>query len=181
MQWSPVAVRGRDGIADWTEQWVCTRCSRTCAPSDQPVCAHCRRPLQWEYDTFANLGEWRCSNTSCLPDLGDFAPPAVTPARPAVQHSNESERIRADRLQYAEWTMVGPPQRIVTSMTNSFMYVPLLLDAAGLLRADAAQAWRAHPASSGWWQLAVDTLSTSPGVSVNLLVPQLSGVLRASG
>ena len=42
--------------------------------------------------------------------------------------------------------------------THSCVYVPLLLDAAGMLHAKARAQWRAHPAFAPWWQGAVTAL-----------------------
>eukprot|EP00972_Heterocapsa_arctica_P027822 4092339-Heterocapsa_arctica.AAC.1 len=39
----------------------------------------------------------------------------------------------------------APPAATITSDRNSWLYVPLLLDAAGALPPSCAQAWREHP------------------------------------
>ena len=43
------------------------------------------------------------------------------------------------------------PAAVITSPTNSHIYVPLLLDAAGTLDPEAARAWRDDPRCSEWW------------------------------
>ena len=50
--------------------------------------------------------------------------------------------------------------------TNSRIYVPLLLDAAGVLSADAQRAWRSHAPFAEWWPAAVAALLARPFIPV---------------
>ncbi len=74
--------------------------------------------------------------------------------------------------------MCAVPPVNLTSRTNSRVFVPLLLDAAGLLSADAQRAWRAHPAASGEWGRWTEALRTAQPVSVTDLVTRLQAKLR---
>ena len=49
----------------------------------------------------------------------------------------------------------------VSANRNSWLYVPLLLDAAGFLDEADAHAWRSHLASAPWWSEAVTTLQAA--------------------
>ena len=51
----------------------------------------------------------------------------------------------------AQWRTAGPPANRIVGNTNSFLYVPLLLDAAGLFESSVSEAWLRHPLSSEWW------------------------------
>ncbi|CAE7379290.1 unnamed protein product, partial [Symbiodinium pilosum] len=59
--------------------------------------------------------------------------------------------------------------------------MPLLLDAAGLLHAEARAAWRAHPVFGRWWEGAVSALLARPFLTVRNLQTAVEHVLATSG
>ncbi len=70
----------------------------------------------------------------------------------------------------------GPAR--LTAPTNSQIYVPLLLDAAGALSATARQAWRRHESTSAVWEHWVQTLRAAQSVTVETLVRELQTCMR---
>ena len=75
------------------------------------------------------------------------------------------------------WTRAAPPEQPVTLETNSFVYVPLLLQAAGKLDAGAERGWSTHTLSRSWWGEAVQALQRAPACSVNGLLRSASYIL----
>ncbi|CAE7314420.1 unnamed protein product [Symbiodinium sp. CCMP2592] len=74
---------------------------------------------------------------------------------------------------------LGPPPLPFRDGTNSRVYVPLLLDAAGLLPADAQRAWRTHAPIGEWWPAAVAALLARPFIPVRELCTAVEHVSQA--
>ncbi len=66
----------------------------------------------------------------------------------------------------------GPPEQFM-ARTNSQIFAPLLLDAAGLLSADAQAAWRRLDLASSAWDQWVQVLSAAPNEPLQVLVTAL--------
>ena len=64
----------------------------------------------------------------------------------------------APALAPTQYTTFGPPLLPLRDGTNSALYVPLLLDAAGMLAAQAQRDWRSRAPINEWWPAAVDAL-----------------------
>ena len=126
MHWTPLPRRGTEGIEAWLPQWMCMRCQnelrleRICVPDPTPSCPVCLTPMLWEVDCARRQERWACSRCPLAlrpvppcrsPDLPTHAPPAL-----------------------------GPPALPLRDGTNSALYVPLLLDAAGMLSAEGGGA-----------------------------------------
>ncbi|CAK0888740.1 unnamed protein product, partial [Prorocentrum cordatum] len=62
---------------------------------------------------------------------------------------------------FAGWPPLAGPLR---ERTNSRVYVPLLLAAAGLLDQQEAAGWSAHPLTHDWWQPTVEALQQADAV-----------------
>ena len=80
------------------------------------------------------------------------------PAHAALRHVLEAPA--------RNWVHAEPPPIPLPQATNSCVYMPLLLDAAGLLHGRARVAWRAHPSFAPWWHGAVTALLARPFLSV---------------
>ena len=78
--------------------------------------------------------------------------------------------------QYAE---AEPPSLPFAASTNSAVFIPLLLDAAGMLSAGARRAWHTHPTISEWWPTAVTTLLARPFLPVPELAHAVEHVSQA--
>ena len=66
-----------------------------------------------------------------------------------------------------DYTQASPPDLPLRVSTYSCIYVPLLLDAAGLLALEARQQWRQHPAFAPWWSAAISALLSRPFLPVH--------------
>ena len=123
MQWSPLPVRGPGGIESWEARWICMRCHAELRPheapppGDAPSCPSCGRLADWQVDLHTNQSGWVCCGPVAA--ASSRAPSRVAPVRSVA---------------YRE---LGPPLQPLTAPTNSRIYVPLLLAAAG--RLDPAQ------------------------------------------
>ena len=163
-------------LASHTERWVCSRCpfahmARPLALGPEPSPALVA-PLEHAANASAQAqlplspvlpGLARRIETTGATEPAD-APPAV--AAPAAELGGV--------VQYAE---AEPPVLPFAASTNSAVYVPLLLDAAGMLSAGARRAWHTHPTIGGWWPTAVNTLLARPF----LPVPELAHAVEHVG
>ncbi|CAE7447292.1 unnamed protein product, partial [Symbiodinium pilosum] len=189
MRWAPLPHRGTYDISSWTPMWMCMRCQRELptarvqVPHPRPNCPNCCVPFAWEGDIRHAVERWVCSrclvagpahplalqqlacspNTSdadrighvdsiggpCAVSVPDASLPATPPHAPA-----------------RNWVHAEPPPIPLPQATNSCVYMPLLLDAAGLLHGRAREAWRAHPSFVPWWHGAVTALLARPFLSV---------------
>ncbi|CAK0894886.1 unnamed protein product, partial [Prorocentrum cordatum] len=93
------------------------------------------------------------------------SPPATTAdagdprlARPE-QAPTAAEQRQPGR--FAGWPPLAGPLR---ERTNSRVYVPLLLAAAGLLDQQEAAGWSTHPLTHDWWQPTVEALQQADSV-----------------
>ena len=159
-------------LASHTERWVCSRCpfahmARPLALGPEPSPALVA-PLEHAANASAQAqlplspvlpGLARRIETTGTTEPAD-APPAE--AAPAAELGGV--------VQYAE----AEP---FAASTNSAVYVPLLLDAAGMLSAGARRAWHTHPTIGGWWPTAVNTLLARPF----LPVPELAHAVEHVG
>ena len=158
------------------------RCSATVSaddpcmqlPADRPTCAT-HGPATLAVDRQTGHWQWICTSPS--PD------PQEVPARANCSHG--WLRARASILRgedapqqdrnnsYRGW---APPEMLVNPHRNSWLYVPFLLDAAGLLCAPESRAWREHPATTSWWADGVAILSATPAIYGSTLAGALSHV-----
>ena len=76
-----------------------------------------------------------------------------------------------------QWQNAGPPSN--TGHQNSWLYVPLLLSAAGLLQQSTREAWCRHPSTSRWWEAAEATLITGGPVDLQELTAAAERSLAA--
>ena len=125
-------------LVGWNALWICLSCNRETtldALPDRgppPPCpASCRRTYVW--DTATGEGRWSCS--------------------PACRAPSSAPRGGTWPIH-----MGGPPTQ-VTARTNSFMYCPLIIDAAGLLLEADHLAWSSRVP---WWAETVATMRHAP-------------------
>lgn len=89
-----------------------------------------------------------------------------------------AQRVReASRETSGDYGSAGPPEHLAAP-TNSSIFVPLLLDAAGLLSADAQRAWMQHAAARDVWENRSQSLRSAPPVSLTALVARLQAKLQ---
>ena len=65
------------------------------------------------------------------------------------------------------------PRNTVFCRTNSFLYMPLLLEAAGLLHEQDAATWQSHPLAVEWWADSIAILRASPEINASDFVNAL--------
>ena len=164
MTWAPEVTErhAEGGIADWREQWMCPRCSRTLSPSaiDAPtearVCALCDQPCRWSYDTANSTGVWSCHRCriSYTPPAREQSHEVRTSIEPTTTPAVEQRQPVSDIPVVTRHRTVfdyPPPEGVVHRTTNSEIYIPLLHDAVGMLSVQSASAWRRHQVASAWW------------------------------
>ena len=78
-----------------------------------------------------------------------------------------------------QYTTLGPPPLPLRDGTNSALYVPLLLDAAGMLAAQAQRDWRSRAPINEWWPAAVDALRARAFIPVQELSAAVEHVALA--
>ena len=178
-------------------------------PSPRPCCGLCHVPLTWEVDIQLQTERWVCSRCPfagptrllvvqlrrCIPNV-TLAQHAINdghgatslgvvdlaneerPRGPAVTRPLQSDPAPRAALGYAT---AGPPSLPLSQATYSCVYMPVLLDAAGLLHAETRAAWRAHPVFGRWWEGAVSALLARPFLTVRNLQTAVGHVLATSG
>ena len=75
----------------------------------------------------------------------------------------------------------SPPDLPLQIATYSCIYVPLLLDAAGLLSSEARQQWRQHPAFAPWWSTIIAALLSRPFLPVHQVLPAATHLYNSHG
>eukprot|EP00439_Symbiodinium_sp_Y106_P081514 s1708_g20.t1 len=139
MHWAPVPRRGPSGITRWTAVWLCMRCcnelewERVQVPGPAPACMRCNVPMLWEVDMRQRVERWACSRC-----LGEGPPRALTlqTAAQPTAHATPAPpmpRPPPPRHAVADLARMPPPSLPFGEHTNSRIYVPLLLHAAGLV------------------------------------------------
>ena len=204
MAWSPVAMYGSCSIEGWRQQWQCLRCSNTVTPAEvgmpegvRPSCNTCHTLQEWSFDCVLRAGRWTCPacpNSEVIAISDDEAMPelehddlSVAAARSAVaaRNSNAANVPAAPqpvhRLPpgassshaFLDYRAAGPPAA-APGPSNSCIYVPLLLEAAGYLQPQAAEAWRNHVVAGSWWSEAVAALQQPGPVAANRLAARMN-------
>ena len=133
---------GRSDMRAGNERWVCNRCPLAGHTRPLSLAALLPGPPQLEHSR--QLSTQR-------PSAGSVARAPVLPTAPGPA---------------AHCVFVGPPDLPLRAPTYSCVYVPLLLDAAGLLASEARNAWHTHPAFAPWWPGTVQALLARPSLSV---------------
>ena len=142
----------------WSSRWFCVRCGLWDArvrgvPRSAPALELAAELLDDEqWTSICNSGDrfWASVQEA-----------AARAVRQFVLQPNASN--------YAE---ARPPTNL-TEETNSRIFVPLLLDAAGLLNSQASRAWRQHELASVEWDRWCQRLRTVPAVSISALAAAL--------
>ena len=196
MHWTPLPRRGTEGIEAWLPQWMCMRCQnelrleRICVPDPTPSCPVCLTPMLWEVDCARRQERWVCSRCPFArssrplalrpvppcrsPALPIHAPPALPAADPGVHNA-----LHAPVPAPTQFTTLDPPPLPLRDCTNSALYVPLLLDAAGMLSAEAQRDWRSRAPINEWWDAAVQALRARAFVPVHELSAAVEHVAQA--
>ncbi|OLP76022.1 hypothetical protein AK812_SmicGene44096 [Symbiodinium microadriaticum] len=105
-------------------------------------------------------------------DQSDHTAPGMTPPP-----SEDDTPGAADRQAVCEATLLDTPPETA----RSWLYVPLLLHAAGRLTDHAAQVWLAHPSGGARWRRAAESLAAAPPVALSELVAAVHAVGLAEG
>ena len=100
------------------------------------------------------------------------APPGPEPPPPAPPPG--PERAAARPPQHSPFAGWAPPQAPLQARTNSAVYVPLLLAAAGLLDPSQGAQWSEHRLTQAWWQPTVETLRLAGPVLTGPFVQMLA-------
>ena len=156
MQWAPEQVyetigQGCRRITGWIGEWVCNLCGRTFCQNeellrtvrDQHCCGmgtRCRLSIDFQQGVYA----WMCGETNSLSSLeacvDSVLPHADTPREgepPGNTTAQSPDQFACDAPSY----FTGLPPHANEESTNSFLYCPLLLHAAGMLQPHAVEAW----------------------------------------
>ncbi|CAE7683973.1 unnamed protein product [Symbiodinium sp. CCMP2592] len=199
MHWAPVPQRRTDGIGAWQALWICMRCQnelpldRVTVPEPRPACPLCEVPLHWEVDMSRRQERWVCGRCpfaqsprplalelATRPPVDEGAPAGATDHPTPHTHNGPAPWPPLHRPEvHASIGNLGPPPLPFRDGTNSRVYVPLLLDAAGLLPADAQRAWRTHAPIGEWWPAAVAALLARPFIPVRELCTAVEHVSQA--
>ena len=196
MHWTPLPRRGTEGIEAWLPQWMCMRCQnelrleRICVPDPTPSCPVCLTPMLWEVDCPRRQERWVCSRCPFAhsgrplalrpvppcrsPDLPNHAPPALPAADPGMHNA-----LHAPVPAPTQFAILGPPALPLRDGTNSALYVPLLLDAAGMLSAEAQRDWRSRAPINEWWDAAVQALRAEAFIPAHELSAAVEHVAQA--
>ena len=174
MTWAPTAIRGPGDAADrraiigWREEWTCFTCSSNLLVTDVNVigpahqCHSCRGWLAWVCDRSGQVGEWRCPHCRRYAFDDQMFGVARDGSPDGVGERHDLEPLSCLVAVLERWV---PPRAVVRIVQNSRLYVPLLLDGAGLLPESAAGGWHSHPLSERWWEGTVGHLRASAAVS----------------
>ena len=185
MHWAPVPCRGPSGIAIWTAVRLCMRCSselaweRVQVPDPAPACMRCNVPMLWEVDMSARIGWWVCSRCPVAGppravSLQDAARSTADP-RPAqpIPHTPPPQHAVAVLAQ------MPPPSLTFTQHTNSRIYMPLLLHAAGMVSPETRASWTADASIGEWWRRQVEAVSARPFFPVHNTVAAIAFAAEA--
>ena len=118
-------------------------------PSGHLGCEACGREQTWQYDRRTQTGAWVC-----------FPFCAAAAARQTQPTSTTA----------FSWAASTAPRSLVVGNLNSWLYVPVLLDAAGRLDPWACQTWRQHPVAGRWWQVLQNFLREAQPVEARTVV-----------
>ena len=110
----------------------------------------------------------RSTRASWLECPGGWAHPLLHPG-PAGHRPHLTRPAQLDKLT----ALLRPNGSTVASPTNSWLYVPLLHAALGVLSARALELWRAQPRASPWWEEARRALAASHPIPVAVLTDAL--------
>ena len=170
----------------WQPQWMCMRChnelqlEHICVPDPTPACPLCLTLMLWEVDLARRQERWVCSRCpyarSARPLALGAAPPCDLPDLPSPAPQRAAP---APALAPTQYTTLGPPPLPLRDGTNSALYVPLLLDAAGMLAAQAQRDWRSRAPINEWWPAAVDALRARACIPVQELSAAVEHVALA--
>ncbi|OLP71931.1 hypothetical protein AK812_SmicGene48368 [Symbiodinium microadriaticum] len=184
---APLPRRGTDGIETWLPQWICMRCQNELQfenvrmPSPTPACPMCHAPMLWEVDVATKQERWVCSRCPPAHAARRFAPTrhaaGLSNPQAGAPHAIGDGHSTAPALALTQYTTLGPPPLPLRDGTNSALYVPLLLDAAGVLTPQAQLAWRSRAPFSEWWPAAVDALRIAAALEGHYIAAPLQEVL----
>ena len=151
-----------------------------CVPDPTPACPLCLTLMLWEVDLARRQERWVCSRCpyarSARPLALGAAPPCDLPDLPSPAPQCAAP---APALAPTQYTTLGPPPLPLRDGTNSALYVPLLLDAAGMLAAQAQRDWRSRAPINEWWPAAVDALRARAFIPVQELSAAVEHVALA--
>ena len=99
----------------------------------------------------------------------DPRPAQPTPCPPPLQHA------------VADMAQMPPPSLPFTQHTNSRIYVPLLLHAAGMVSPETRASWFADASIGDWWRRQVEAVSARPFLPVHDTVAAIAFVAQARG
>eukprot|EP00439_Symbiodinium_sp_Y106_P002102 s5110_g1.t1 len=120
---------------------------------------------------------WACS---CCPGLAlraaatsptDPVPASLAPDPPRLPSPNAP----------ADLAQMPPPPLPFAQHTNSRIYVPLLLHAAGMASPGTRDLWTAEPSFGAWWRRQVDATSAQPFLPVHDTLAAIIIVAQARG
>ena len=104
---------------------------------------------------------------------GDVTPDFL-PAAPPMQHDDVPATVGMPSS--PAWQAAGPPRRAPPGERQSWLYAPLLHEAAGFLTADASEAWRRHEQAGPRWTELVATLQHAQPASPRALARLLHAI-----
>ena len=184
MQWAPEQTyetigQGCRRVTGWIGEWVCNLCGRTFSQNDdllrtvrdEHCCGmdtRCRLSIDFQQGVFT----WMCGQSGPLPS------PVATLPSDGVASGAETPQSLVARSQV---DIVDPPSFLTAlpplaneESTNSFLYCPLLLHAAGLLRPHAVAAW----SGAGPWLVDVCQHLAAHAVSLTFIAQAYAELLQ---
>ena len=124
--------------------------SRSPASWRRSLVSSCGRLADWQVDLHTNQSGWVC----CGP----------------VAAASSRAPSRAAPVRSVAYRELGSPLQPLTAPTNSRIYVPLLLAAAGRLDPAQLPLWAAHPVLGQAWQAALAVFRERPFVPVQQIL-----------
>jgi hypothetical protein len=85
------------------------------------------------------------------------------PTQPASQ-SMQAQALAANNLPVNDWRGRGPPARPWAQPSNSDLFVPMILNACGLLQPLVREAWLQDAVAGRWWPAVEAALSDRPPI-----------------
>ena len=128
------------------EQLVGYGCQRDWSRSSVPQLSRVAR-FFWVCDRSGQVGEWRCPHCRRYAFDDQMFGVARDGSPDGVGERHDLEPVSCLVAVLERWV---PPRTVVRIVQNSWLYVPLLLDGAGLLPESAAGGWHSHPLSERW-------------------------------